>query len=285
MHKSLRGRDKMRRRRITEIFPFLLPIRKFQRKIFFYLGMFFDGNKYAKTKSQERLEYEIFQTESVIINKSSGFDIQYQINKEYNLKLASKTINGLIIKPNEVFSFWQLVRHGDKDQPYKDGLNLVNGQIVGSYGGGLCQLSNDLYWAFLHTPLTILERHGHVAQNFPSINSDDIKGVDATISEGWKDLKVKNETNKTFQIIIHFLDGSIHISILSDFQANTEYEILNKNLEYYKRDDDIYEEVSLVRRERNKDSKETKEVELYRNKTKISYKLEDHKKVLERKVV
>lgn len=275
----------MKGRRLTEVFPFLLPLRRFQRKLFFYLAMFFDGNIYARTRSREKLEYKIFETESVIINKSSGFDIQYQINKEYNLKLASKTINGLIIKPNEVFSFWQLVRHADKVQPYKDGLNLVNGKIVGSYGGGLCQLSIELYWAFLHSPLTVIERHGHEAQNFASLNPSDIKGVDATISEGWKDLKVKNETNKTFQIIIGFLDGSIHISILSDYEPDVEYELFNKNLEYYRRNDDIYEEVTLLRREIKKDSKETREVELYRNRTKISYKLEDKKEVLERKVI
>ena len=31
-------------------------------------------------------------------------------------------------------------RHADRYTRYKDGLNFVNGKIVGSYGGGLCQL-------------------------------------------------------------------------------------------------------------------------------------------------
>ena len=37
----------MKRKRLTQVFPFLLPIRKWQRKKLFYLEMLIDGNKYA----------------------------------------------------------------------------------------------------------------------------------------------------------------------------------------------------------------------------------------------
>lgn len=42
----------MKRKRLTQVFPFLLPIRKWQRKKLFYLEMLIDGNKYAKNKSE-----------------------------------------------------------------------------------------------------------------------------------------------------------------------------------------------------------------------------------------
>ena len=38
----------MARKRITQIFPFLLPLRVKQRKLFFYLKMRFDRNRYSK---------------------------------------------------------------------------------------------------------------------------------------------------------------------------------------------------------------------------------------------
>ena len=38
----------MKRKRLTQVFPFLLPIRKWQREKLFYLEMLIDGNKYAK---------------------------------------------------------------------------------------------------------------------------------------------------------------------------------------------------------------------------------------------
>lgn len=275
----------MRRRRITEIFPFLLPLRKFQRKLFFYLGMYFDGNMYAKKISEDKLSYKVYEAESLIVNKDSGFDIQYQINKGYNLKLASDTINGLIIKPNQVFSFWQLVRYADKYQAYKDGLNLVNGEIVASYGGGLCQLSIILYWAFLHSPLTIIERHGHEVENFAPASPKAIAGVDATISEGWKDLKVKNGTENNYQIIIDFQDGSICISILSDAEPLMNYEIFNKNLEYLKVNNEVFQETLVFRKEINNETMETKEVFLYKDKSKINYKFDDKRIINEREAV
>ena len=61
-------------------------------------------------------------------------------------------------------------------------------------------MSNVLFWVFLHTPLTIIERHPHLIEDFPSPDKDIPVGVDATINEGWQDLKVKNNTNQTFKI-------------------------------------------------------------------------------------
>ncbi|WP_420794895.1 hypothetical protein [Desulforamulus ruminis] len=43
----------MKRKRITQLFPFLLPIRRVQRKIIFYTKMHMDRNRYAKTKGTE----------------------------------------------------------------------------------------------------------------------------------------------------------------------------------------------------------------------------------------
>lgn len=146
----------MKRKRLTQVFPFLLPIRKWQRKKLFYLEMLIDGNKYAKNKSEALLPNTVFETSSLMMNENSGFDMKYQINKVHNLKLAARTINKVIIEPNETFSFWQLVRWADHHEKYKDGLNLVDGKIVGSYGGGLCQLSNMLFWLFYTHLLQLL---------------------------------------------------------------------------------------------------------------------------------
>lgn len=264
----------MRRRRITEMLPFLLPFRKWQRNLFFYIKMYFDGNKYSRDKVKEKLKYEIYKTDSQMINEKSGFEIKYQLNKVHNLKLASSTMDHLVINPNEVFSFWQLVRYADRDVAYKEGLNLVNGKIVGSYGGGLCQLSNMLFWMFLHTPLTIIERHSHNVQNFAPASGEPVVGIDATISEGWKDLKVKNETQNTYQIIISFDEEYMYGVILSDSKPNISYRIFNKEVSYYKENDNVVEIASVNRQETNKDTKEDKEILLYENKTKINYELD-----------
>ena len=39
----------MARKRLTQLFPFLLPLRIWQRNLFYQIGMKFDGNKYSKS--------------------------------------------------------------------------------------------------------------------------------------------------------------------------------------------------------------------------------------------
>ena len=38
------------------------------------------------------------------------FDMKFQENKIFNLQLATETVNGIYIRPQETFSFWQLLR-------------------------------------------------------------------------------------------------------------------------------------------------------------------------------
>lgn len=272
----------MSRKRVTQVFPFLLPLRKWQRKKIFYLKMRFDGSKYAKKEAKELLPNMLFETSSLMLNENSGFDMKYQINKVHNLKLAAKTINRVIIEPNETFSFWQLVRRADRTEKYKEGLNLVDGKITGSYGGGLCQLSNMLFWMFLHTPLTVVERHAHAVESFPSTTKDLPCGTDATINEGWLDLKVLNETDNTFQIEIHFDDKFMYGRILSKSPVNIDYLVYNSSVAYIRRNNKIYQIASVCRSETNKKTFRKTERELYKNQCEIAYQLPDSIRIEER---
>lgn len=263
----------MSRKRITQIFPFLIPFRTWQRKQFFYLKMRFDKNSYARAITDSLLPYTLYETSSVLINENSGFDRQYQLNKVHNLKLAARTLNRIIIAPDEVFSFWQLVRQADRKEKYKDGLNFVNGKIVGSYGGGLCQLSNMLFTLFLHSPLTITERHGHTTLSFPPAQPDALCGVDATVHEGWLDLKARNETDNTFQIIISFDEQYMYGRILSKAPADTDYSVYNGSVSYTRKDGRLYQNADVCRSETDRITGEEKRCTLYVNQCEIAYEL------------
>ena len=95
----------MTRKRVTERFPWLLPIRQAQRKIFFYVGMRLDKNTYAQTQKKARLAHEIFETDSQMLNQNSGFDMKYQFNKVHNLKLAAKKSMVLLSVQGKYFPF------------------------------------------------------------------------------------------------------------------------------------------------------------------------------------
>ncbi len=273
----------MRRKRLTERFPFLLPLRKLQRKIFFYLKMKLDSNDYAREKSDEPLAYKIFTARSRMINPNSGFDLEYQINKVHNLKLVAKTMDGIIIRPNEVFSFWMLAREAEKYGEYKEGLTLVNDKTIPLKGGGLCQISNLLFWLFLHTPLSIIERHPHSSETIPR-QGEIPPGVDATISEGWKDLKVKNETQNSYQIIFEFDDEFIHGSIYSDKATDVSYALVSENLMYAKEEDGLFRYNEIYRIERDKKSQLLLKKELlFKNRTEIKYQISEE--IIERRAI
>lgn len=266
----------MSRKRITQLFPFLLPLRKWQRKKVFYLKMKFDGNHYARQKEEILLPYGVFETSSLMVNESSGFDKKYQLNKIHNLKLAAKTMNRLVILPGETFSFWQIVRSADRNEPYKDGLCLVDGKIRGSYGGGLCLLSDMLFWMFLHTPMTVVERHGHRSEAFPRTTKDLPCGTDAAVSEGWLDLKVRNETDNTFQIVIDFDEQFMKGRILSKSPVKTDYAVFNSSVAYNMENEKTFQLAEVKRRETDRESGETTERKLYDNRCEITYDIDTH---------
>ena len=262
----------MTRKRLTQMFPWLLPLRQKQRKLFFYLQMKLDRNTYAKKRQPKPLPYLIAEDEAQMINRNSGFPLKYQYNKVHNLKLAAKEADGLLLRPGETFSFWQTIRHADRKEPYLDGLCLVDGKIRGEYGGGLCQLSNLLYWLFLHTPLTVTERHGHETEAIPQPEGT-LAGIDATVAEGWLDLKVKNETALTYRIGVCFDGEKLCAKITSDGPKTFDYRPYNAKVEYIRENGEIYEESRLCREKTNCSTGETEEEFLYDNRCRISYPL------------
>ncbi len=231
---------------LTQYLPFLLPLRLWQRKKWYYLKMRFDKNRYAGSKAP-LFPYELAGDKSLLINEHTGADIQYQYNKVHNLRLASEAVSHVIIKPGETFSLWWLVRRADERERFKDGLCVHSGKLVAVYGGGLCQLSNMLFWLFLHTPLTIVERHMHKVKEFPNPSPDDPCGVDATILEGWLDLRARNDTNEPLQIELTMDETYYHGRILAKRPPERRFAVANRNLHYLKQGEKTYESVNVIR--------------------------------------
>ncbi len=271
----------MRRKRLTQLFPWLLPLRKKQRLLCFYAGLSLDGNHYSSRQTETLLSYRLFETSCPMYNFETGFDMVYQENKVFNLKLLANTMDKLVIRPGETFSFWKLARNADKDTPYKEGLVVLDGKLQTMPGGGLCQMSNLLFWIFLHTPLTIVERHGHGIKDFPEPPSDAPIGVDATVSEGWLDLKVRNDTDHNFQIATSFDDKNIKGCILTDVKPTAAVKITNGKPVYYRKENKIFEEVDIIQNvfQAGEDHDLISSRRLYRNCCEIGYQLPENIKL------
>lgn len=147
--------------------------------------------------------------ESPLIRNLPKVQMILQYNKITNLKLALHSINEIIIHPGETFSYWKLIGKPTPKKGYMDGIVLFNGQIKAGVGGGLCQLSNLIYWMTLHTPLMIVERWRHSYDVFPDAGRTNPFGSGATCAYPSLDLQIFNPTKQPFLLNVYLTDTQL----------------------------------------------------------------------------
>lgn len=120
-----------------------------------------------------------------------------------NIKTGSLKFNGTIIKPEEEFSFNDILGGVDEKTGYQYELVIKKGQTIPEYGGGLCQLSTTIFRAAILAGLPIKERRPH---SFP-VKYYNPQGFDATIYPGVSDLKFINNT-KNYILLQTKIEGT-----------------------------------------------------------------------------
>ena len=85
----------------------------------------------------------------------------------------------------------------------------MNGKLVFSAGGGLCQLSSLLYHLSLLAGLEILERHAHSVDIYQEEERFTPLGADATVSFPYRDLRIRNTFNCPIRFTIDLEEESI----------------------------------------------------------------------------
>lgn len=176
-------------------------------------------------------------------------DPQLQENKIKNLNIACPTIDGILIKPGQTFSFWRQIGEATADKGYFEGMQLSQGEVVRGVGGGLCQLSNLLYWMALHTSLEVVERHHHSFDPFPDDNRVLPFGSGAGVFYNYIDLRFFNPTDLTFQIRLWLTGEHLKGAIYSDREMQHSYHVFEKNHRFLQengknfRENEIWREV------------------------------------------
>ncbi|MCR5288455.1 MAG: VanW family protein [Treponema sp.] len=132
----------------------------------------------------------------------SKTDTALQEGKIANLELAVKKVSGTLLESGKIFSYWHLIGNPTKRKGYKKGMMLVNGKPTAAIGGGLCALSNLIYWMTLHTPLTVIERYRHSYDVFPDSNRTQPFGSGATCVYNYRDLMIENRTCDTYILFV-----------------------------------------------------------------------------------
>ena len=204
---------------------------------------------FASNYQQERLPFSYFSHRTILLRKLKDVDMWLQHNKIINLKIATKKLNGILIRPGEVFSYWKLIGKPSKNKGYVNGMILKNGTFGADTGGGLCQLSNLVFWMTIHTPLTVIERHRHGYDVFPDSNRTQPFGSGATCFYPHGDLMIQNNTQDTYQLLVsvgdEFLEGEWRISSKPKYT----FQVIEKNHEMkgeywggYSRHNELYQQ-------------------------------------------
>ena len=204
--------------------------------------------QFAKTIEAKFLPYTYASHKTILLRKLKDVNMWMQRNKITNLKLAAAEMDGLVLRPGEVFSYWKRIGKPSRRKGYVDGMILRNGTFAAGVGGGLCQLSNLIFWMTLHTPLTVTERHRHGYDVFPDSDRTQPFGSGATCFYPHGDLMIRNDTTDTYQLRVCVGEEYLEGAWLVDKEPRYRYEIVERNHELrseywggYSRHNELYQ--------------------------------------------
>ena len=142
----------------------------------------------------------------------SGFATQLagrSPQQRHNAALAAAVLNGVVIRPGQVFSFNGLVGARDSDKGYVEAPMIdQDGTLLDVPGGGICQLATTIYNAALMAGMKIVERHPH-SRSVRYVPP----GRDATIVSWRKDLKFMNPHDVPLLLKVELSDGRLTASL------------------------------------------------------------------------
>lgn len=235
---------------LSKKYPFLKKPIIFLRHKARSIQNFFDFRiKYERRN--DFFDYVVARHQSVLRRRLGDSDPKLQEQKIINLKQAIQRLNGVVIESNHIFSLWKIIGKPKYENGYVDGMLLSNGKVIEGIGGGLCQLSNFLYWIFLHAPIETVERHHHSMDVFPDSGRTLPFGSGATILYNFIDLKVKNKSTYPLQLKIWITNNHLKGQILSPCSIPEKVHLCEKNHFFIKRGkqyfryNEIYKETKI----------------------------------------
>jgi vancomycin resistance protein YoaR len=119
--------------------------------------------------------------------------------KKYNIQLAAKRLNGVVVPPGGTFSFNDSIGPTTLDAGFKWGFAITSGnngpQTVPSVAGGICQVATTLFQPVFWSGYQLEERHWHLYW-IPAYTSRNVVGLDVTVdSDSGLDFKWINPTS------------------------------------------------------------------------------------------
>ena len=159
-----------------------------------------------------------------------------------NIALGAKRLDGVVVAPGEVLSFWKLVGRPSAAAGFEIGRSIRGAAAGADVGGGLCQLSGIAYEAGLRAGLDPVERHPHSRDLYAEEDRFTPLGLDATLVWPYKDLRLANPLPVPVQLRFAVQGMSVSASVHAPLPIDPAM------LELERVDHDGWREVRVLRR-------------------------------------
>ncbi|MBN2004936.1 MAG: VanW family protein [Anaerolineae bacterium] len=114
--------------------------------------------------------------------------------RDRNIRLGASKFNGIIIAPDQTFSFNEYLGAVTAEAGYDESYVIINGRTVPGVGGGICQVATTAFRAAFYGGYPIVERWPHAYRvGYYEIGGFG-PGFDATVYSPLVDFRFKNDT-------------------------------------------------------------------------------------------
>ncbi|MCH5267446.1 MAG: VanW family protein [Lachnospiraceae bacterium] len=142
----------------------------------------------------------------------------YTTARGHNIQVGASRVNGICLLPGESVSFDERVHDNSDGKKFRKANSYLQGQVVQSDGGGICQISTTAYNAILRAGILPEKRFPHsMPVHYVPL------GLDAAISEGVKDLVIKNTLDVPILILAKTKKNVLSFEIKSYKNALGDY--------------------------------------------------------------
>lgn len=125
-----------------------------------------------------------------------------------NIHILSDAIDGTLVGPGQTFSLNGTVGPRTAARGYREAPAIIDGRLVPSLGGGICQVATALFNTVFESGLPVVERRNHsfYIASYP-------KGRDATVAWGAIDFRFMNDTPNWVMVETSYTNSSVTVSL------------------------------------------------------------------------
>ncbi len=206
-------------------------------------------------RARDRSAWGYLQAErtSPLRRPGAAYEPRLQRAKEANVRRAVAALDGAVVAPGELFSWHRYVGPPLRVRGFCAGPELHGDALGTGTGGGVCQVSNLVYYLALHCGAQIVERHRHHLDLFPDANRDVPFGCGATVFYPRRDLRFINALNQPLLLALEVRGGSLcgQVRLLED--PGRTWDVVETDHRFVRRAQGVWRENRLIRRETGPD--------------------------------